>query len=337
MKAFVQTAIGRFEERDLERPEPGPGELVLRVRAALTCGTDVKLLARGHARIALPVTMGHEVCGEVAAAGEGVAGWRRGERVVPGISGPCGRCEDCAAGRPNLCARGHADRTWGAFAEYVRVPAGVVAANLHRVPGGLEDEVAAFMDPLASVLHGWNRLSRPGGTLLVYGAGALGFLWAAVASRRGLDVVVAGRRPDRAALAARFGARFVDVRSGAEAVGGRGGAAPDAAVDCTGDPFVWSLLPGLVRPGGAVLLFGGCAPGATASFDAARLHYAEIALVGSFHYGPADAGEALELLASGAIDPRPLLAERGTLSAVPRFLEAQARGDGVRYAVRSAA
>jgi L-iditol 2-dehydrogenase len=337
VRAFVQTAIGRYEERDLDRPEPAPGEVVLRMRAALTCGTDLKLLARGHARIALPVTMGHEVCGEVAAAGPGVEGWEGGERVVPGISGPCGRCADCAGGRPNLCASGHADRTWGAFAEYVRVPAGVVAANLHRVPGTLEDEVAAFMDPLASVLHGWDRLGPTGGTLLVYGAGALGLLWAAVASRRGLDVVVAGRRPERAALAERFGARFVDASDGAGGLRGRDGAPPDAAVDGTGDPGVWSVLPSLVRPGGTVLLFGGCAPGATVSFDAARLHYAEISLVGSFHYGPAEAQEALGLLASGAIDPRPLLAERGTLSDVPRFLEAQGRGEGVRYAIRSAA
>ena len=329
MKAFVQTAIGQFEERDLERPEPGPGELVLRMRAALTCGTDVKLLARGHARIALPVTMGHELCGEVAAAGPGAGGFRTGERVVPGISGPCGRCADCAAGRPNLCAVGHADRTWGAFAEYVRVPAGVVAANLHRVPAQLEDEVAAFMDPLASVLHGWDRLGRAPSTLLVYGAGALGLLWAAVAARRGVAVVVAGRRPERARLVERFGARFADVAQGGP------GSGADAAVDCTGDPAVWRRLSESVRPGGTVVLFGGCAPGATAAFDAARLHYAEIALVGSFHYGPAEAQAALDLLASGAIDPRPLLAERGGLADLPRFLAAQARGEGVRYAVRS--
>ena len=334
MKAFVQTAIGKFEERDLARPEPGPGEVILRMRAALTCGTDVKLLARGHARIALPVTMGHEVCGEVAAAGPGADGFRAGERVVPGISGPCGRCADCAGGRPNLCERGHSDRTWGAFAEYVRVPAGVVAANLHRVPATLEDEVAPFMDPLASVLHGWDRLGGAPRTLLVYGAGALGLLWAAVAARRGASVVVAGRRPERARLAECFGARFADVSGGA---GPAIEAAPDAAVDATGDPAVWRRLSETVRPGGTVVLFGGCAPGATAAFDAARLHYAEITLVGSFHYGPAEAKAALDLLASGAIDPRPLLAERGVLADVPRFLAAQARGEGVRYAVRSGA
>ena len=142
MKAFVQSAVGKYAQEEIERPRPGPGEIVLRVSTALTCGTDLKLLARGHARIAPPVTMGHELCGEVAEIGEGVEGWKAGDRADPGISGPCGRCADCRAGRANLCAAGHADRMWGAFAESVRVPAGVVAANLHRVPAGLDDEAA---------------------------------------------------------------------------------------------------------------------------------------------------------------------------------------------------
>jgi L-iditol 2-dehydrogenase len=223
---------------------------------------------------------------------------------------------------------------WGAFAEYVRVPSGVVAANLHRVPEGLDDEVAAFLDPLASVLHGWSRLRAPSGSLLVYGAGALAFLWASVASRRGLEVVVAGRRPERAALAARFGARFVNLtREGPEVLVAANGALPDIAVDCTGDRAVWELLPELVRPGGQVLLFGGCAPGTTVGFDAARLHYAEITLCGSFHYTPTEARASLDALASGEVDPRPLVTARGTLADLPRFLDAQARGEVVRYAV----
>lgn len=334
MRAFVQTAVGRYGEESRERPAAGPSEVVLRMRAALTCGTDLKTLVRGHPRIRLPLTMGHEMAGEVAEVGAGVTRWKAGDRVVPGISGPCGRCADCHGGRANLCAAGHADRMWGAFAEFVRVPAGVVASNLHAIPDGVDDEVAAFMDPLASVLHGWNRLRAPSGMLLVYGAGALAFLWAAVASRHGLEVVLAGRRPERAGLAGLYGARWVDLtRQGPEALVAENGAPADVAVDCTGEPSVWELLPELVRPGGQVLLFGGCAPGATVAFDAARLHYAEISLVGSFHYSPTEARAALDALAAGEIDPRPLVAERGRLADVPRFLEAQQRGEGVRYAI----
>lgn len=335
MRAFVQSGIGAFEEREVAAPAPGRGEVVLKVRAALTCGTDVKLLARGHPRIALPVTMGHEACGDVVEVGEGVESFRIGDRVVPGISGPCGRCRECRAGMLNLCATAHADRTWGAFAELLRVPAGVVAANLHAVPAGLSDETAAFLDPLASVLHGWDRLSPAAGTLLVYGAGALGLLWAATAQARGVPAIVAARGgAERLAIARAYGADVLDLEGESEeTLEERAGGSPTMAVDCTGDPDVWRRLPELVAPGGKALLFGGCAPGTTVAWDAERLHYSEISLVGSFHSTPANAREALRMLAAGEIDPSPLVTERGTLSDLPRFLAAQAARQGIRYAV----
>lgn len=331
MRGFVQTAVGRFEERDLPRPVAGPGEVVLRVRAALTCGTDVKLLSRGHPRITLPVTMGHEACGVIVDVGAGVDRFAAGDRVVPGISGPCGECAECGRGFENLCAVGHADRTWGAFAEFLRVPAAVVAGNLHLAPPGVPDEIAAFVDPLASVLHGWSRLAPARGTLLVYGAGALGLLWAATARSRGVPTVVAARgNPMRLETARAYGARAIDLERDAPNSAGLS----DMAVDCTGDPEVWRRLADLVVPGGKVLLFGGCAPGASVTWDAARLHYSEISLVGSFHYTPEEARVALATLASREIDPSPLITERGTLSDLPRFLEAQKRREGIRYAVR---
>ena len=333
MRAFVQTGVGAFEERDLPVPRAGRGEVVLRVHAALTCGTDLKLLARGHPRISLPVTMGHEASGVVTEVGEGVDRIRVGDRVVPGVSGPCGDCRECRSGRPNLCATAHADRTWGAFAEFLRVPAGVVAANLHAVPSGVPDEVAAFLDPLASVLHGWDRLSPARGTLLVYGAGALGLLWAATARAFGVPAVVAARGgKERLDVARASGAETVDLaRDGDEPLAAL---APAMAVECTGDPEVWRRLPDLVAPGGRVLLFGGCAPEARVAWSAERLHYAEISLVGSFHSTPGEAREALRMLAAGEIDPAPLLSGRGSLSDLPRFLAAQAAREGIRYAVR---
>jgi L-iditol 2-dehydrogenase len=329
MRAFVQTAIGEYEERDLPAPRAGPGEVVLRVRAALTCGTDLKLLARGHPRISLPVTMGHEACGEIVEVGKGVVDFRAGDRVVPAVSGPCGACADCLDECANLCAAGHADRTWGAFAEFLRVPAAVVRSNLHRPPADLSDEVAAFLDPLASILHGWKRLGSPSPkTLVIYGAGALGLLWAATARARGVRAVMFGRRASRLEVASGYGAQVVDVEREPAT-----GIAADAAVDCTGDPRVWELLPSLVRPAGRVLLFGGCAPGASVTYDAARLHYSEISLAGSFHYAPEEARAAMDTLSLGEVDPRPLITKTGSLSDLPRFLAAQTRGEGIRYAV----
>jgi L-iditol 2-dehydrogenase len=335
MKAVVQTGIGRFEARDIPQPRPARGEVVLRVGAALTCGTDRKMLERGHAKFALPATMGHEACGEIVEIGEGVSGFDVGDRVVPGVSGPCGSCTDCRTGRANLCAKGFADRTWGAFAEFLRVPAGVVASNLHRPAPQLPDEIAAFLDPLASVIHGWSRLSVSEGRLLIYGSGGLALLWAATAPSHGMRAIVAGRKPERLNLAASSGADVLDLaRYEPEDLFSRTGALPDAAVDCTGDPEVWMRLPNLVRHGGSVLLFGGCAPGASVSFDAGRLHYSEISLIGSFHYTPDEAREALESLRNGSVDPRPLITDSGTLADLPRFFEAMRQGEGIRYVVR---
>jgi L-iditol 2-dehydrogenase len=336
MRSFVQTAIGRFEERELPRPAAGPGEVVVRVRTAVTCGTDLKLLHRGHPRISLPVTMGHELCGEVVEVGAGADPAWLGQRVVPGVTGPCGKCADCRRGLANLCPVGHADRTWGAFAEFLRVPAGVVTSNLHRPPASLSDEAAAFLDPVASVLHGWNRLgSTPPERLLIYGSGALALLWAATAQSRGVAAIVAGRRPDRLSLAAGCGAEILDLgRDEPEELFSRTGTLPEAAVDCTGDASVWMRLPNLVRHGGRVLFFGGCAPGSEVTFDAARLHYGELSLLGAFHYTPEEARAAMAMLARREVDPRPLITEVGSLSDLPRFLEAQRQGDGVRYALR---
>ncbi len=336
MKAFVQTAIGRFEPRDLPVPKAGRGEVVVRVTTALTCGTDLKLLDRGHPKISLPVTMGHELCGEVVEVGEGADAEWLGKRVVPAVTGPCGKCPDCRRGLGNLCAAGHSDRTWGAFAEFLRVPAGVVASNLHRPPASLSDEAAAFLDPLAAVLHGWNRIAAPAPErLLIYGSGALALLWAATARARGVPAIVAGRRPDRLSLAAGCGAEVLDLgRDDPEELFSRTGTLPEAAVDCTGDPAVWMRLSNLVRHAGRVLLFGGCAPGSTVTYDATRLHYSELALIGSFHYTPREAQAAMAMLSSREIDPRPLVTEVGAFEDLPRFLEAQRQGDGVRYAIR---
>jgi L-iditol 2-dehydrogenase len=335
MKAFVQTGLGEFGQQDLPEIHAGPGEAVVRVRTALTCGTDLKILTRGHPRIRLPITMGHELCGEVIEVGAGVDPALVGKRVVPGVSGPCGHCPDCRRGLANLCPAGHADRTWGAFAECVRIPAGVVASNLHRPPDGLPDEAAAFLDPLASVMHGWNRLRHDPGRLLIYGSGALALLWAATARNRGVAAIVAGRRPERLNLAAGCGAEVLDLaRYEPEDLFSRTGTLPDAAVDCTGDPEVWMRLANLVRHGGDVLLFGGCAPKTAVTYDAERLHYSELSLIGSFHYTPDEARSAMAALASGAVEPRALIAESGSLSDLPRFLEEQSRGEGLRYAVR---
>jgi L-iditol 2-dehydrogenase len=327
MRAAVQTRVGEMSIRDVERPSAGPGEVVVRVRSALTCGTDRKILDRGHVKFTPPLVMGHEFSGDVAEAGPG-AGFDVGEAVASGVSGPCGTCEACASGAANRCESPERDLAWGAFAEYVRVPRGVVRTNLFRKPPGLSYDAAAALDPLACVLHGWSRLASPVEDLLVLGTGAIGLLWIAVARAKGVRRICAvGRGAERLALAARWGAIATDTN---------GAAAPRAStvVECVGAPEAWKQAFESVRPGGEVLYFGGCAPGSVVELDAAKIHYGEVRVGGSFHYGHEDAAAALALLESGEIDAAALVSGSGTLADLPLFFERMRRSEGIKYAVR---
>ena len=328
MRAAVQTKIGAMEIRDVPRPRAAAGEVVVRVRAALTCGTDRKILDRGHVKFAPPLVMGHEFSGDVAEAGEN-AGFDVGEPVAAGLSGPCGACDACRTGAENRCEAAARSLAWGAFAEYVRVPAAVVRRNLRRKPAGVSYEAAALLDPLASVVHGWARLVRPPGDLLVVGAGAIGLLWIALARAKGVPRISAvGRGAERLRLAERWGAEVFDTAAA------EGPPRATTVVECAGTPEAWREAFNRVLPGGEALFFGGCAPGAEVALDAEKIHYGEVRVGGAFHYRPEDAAEALTLLESGAVDPAPLLSGEGGLADLPVFFDRMRRSEGIKYVVR---
>ncbi len=328
MRAAIQTKIGEMTIDRIERPTAGRGEVIVRVRAALTCGTDRKILERGHVRISPPLVMGHEFSGDVAEAGDG-APFAPGDAVAGGLSGPCGECPACRSGAENRCDSPERGLAWGAFAEYVRIPESVVRRNLHRKPSGLGYEAAALVDPLAAVVHGWSRLTAPVDDLLVVGTGAVGLLWIALARARGVARVAAlGKGDERLRAASTWGARVYDATSGADRPRAR------TVVECVGTPQAWSEAFDLALPGGEVLFFGGCAPGAAVTLDTEKLHYGEVRAGGSFHYRPDEAAEALGLLASGAIDPDPLFSGEGGISDLPGFFDRMRRSEGIKFVVR---
>jgi len=326
MQAAIQTKIGAMTLGRVEKPAAGPGELVVRVRAALTCGTDRKILDRGHVKFHPPLVMGHEFSGDVSEVGEG-ASFSAGDAVAAGLSGACGRCEACLSGEGNRCDSAERAMAWGAFAEYIRIPREVVRRNVHRKPPSVTYEAAALLDPLASVVHGWARLVRPPEDLLVVGSGAIGLLWVALARAKGVErISILGRGEERLRLAREWGARVFSADASER---------PRArtVVECVGTPEAWAEAFALASPGGEALFFGGCAPGTTVAIDAAKLHYGELRVGGAFHYGPADVVEALRLLESGAIDPTPLFSGAGGLAELPGFFERMRRSDGIKFVV----
>ena len=342
MRVAVLAAPGRIEIADAPDPRPGPGEVVLALRAALTCGTDLKAYRRGHPKMPMPTPFGHGYAGVVAAVGRGVAAFREGDPVMGVHTAPCGRvgCPACARGQANLCPQVTAAMVLGAYADRLRVPAHIVATHLFQKPATLPFEEAAALEPLACVAHSLGRLGlRPDDLVLVIGAGGFGLLHVAALRAIGIpQLLVSGRRPARLALARAFGARLVldverdDVGAAvADATQGRG---PDVVIEYTGQPAGWAEAIARVRPGGTVCLFGGLPPGAPFPLDAARLHYDELRLVSPFHFTPADVRTAQGWLAAGAVPVAPLLSGEVTLERVADALEAMAAGEGIKYVVR---
>lgn len=335
MRALVCDGPGHVELRELPEPVPGPGEVVVRVEATLTCGTDLKLVRRGHPKVPFPTVLGHEFCGRVARVGEGAA-FQVGERVTSAVTGACGDCRACREGRENLCGTAFDHRVWGTWAELVRVPARIVARGLLRVPDGLAPRSAALLDPLASVLRGLSRCPDVAGkTALVLGAGPIALLFTILLKRRGAArVLVAGRNAGR--LAAHEAEGAVTVAWGAdfparlrELTSGYGA---DVVVEATGDRAVAEESLAFAAPGGTVLLFAGLSHDARLSVLAHRIHYDEVTLAGSFHYTPAEAREALSLLAAGEVPTGNLVTGDNLLEEFGAVFARIAAGDDMKVA-----
>ena len=306
------------------RPKAGPGELVLRVDAALTCGTDLKVFRRGyHAKMLTPDRLfGHEVAGTVVERGQGVTAFAVGDRVVPLNSAPCDECFFCAADQQNLCD----DLLFnnGAYAEFLRVPARIVAKNTLRVPDGMPMEHAALTEPLACVMRGLEESNAQAGqTAIVLGAGPIGLLFLHAAAMQGLRVIAVVKRADQVVTAKRLGAAHVvrvsdvvDPIAAARALTPNGRGA-DLVFEAVATPEAWQWAVKMARKGGLVNLFGGPPAGTTVAFDTNLLHYSDLTLKASFHHTPSAARRAFELLREGRFDAEVFLTGAAALEDVP--------------------
>ena len=314
MRALVCDGPERVALREVATPEPGPGEVLVRVAAALTCATDFKLLRRGHPKIPFPLTLGHEFAGRIERAGAG-SPFDVGDRVTSAVSGPCGNCEACRAGRENLCATAFDQPLFGAFADFLLVPQRIVKNGLRRIPPGLSDEAAALLDPLASVVHALGRMKAAavGGDVLIVGTGPIAAMlffllrWKEGTGGVGRRIVVAGRRPEKFAFFERNMAEVARIADSSPR-------SFPLVIDTTGDTGVIEALPGLAADGGTVLLFAGMPAGTRVSLDAHAIHYREVSIVGSFHYTPREADEALALLSRGAVPAAEIVSARRPLA-----------------------
>ena len=311
MRQAVLTAPKTLEWHDGTQPQPRPGEVIVRIRAALTCGTDLKTFRRGHPKLAFG-PFGHEASGDIAALGEGTSGFTIGDPVMWVQTAPCGSCARCASGAENLCERLTDDMALGAYADYLRLPAHVVVRNLFPKPPGLSYIEAAFLEPFACVVHGWEVLRRRGlrepapSRLAIIGAGTIGLLHLAYARHLGIPTTVFARHQNRLELATKLGAAAT-VMADFDSLPAESAASFPIVIESGGTPESWQEAVRLAAPGGGVLLFSGLPKGSHVPLDATRAHYDELTLLGSFHFTPQDVREARALIIAGIVPARELI------------------------------
>ena len=318
------------------------GEILVKVEAALTCGTDVKTFRRGHPVLIknIPSGFGHEFSGIVEKISEGVESVKVGDRVVCANSAPCGECFYCKREEYNLCE--NLDLLNGAYAEYIVIPERIVKKNTLLIPDGLSFEKAAFSEPLANVVHGAERTNiKPGQSVGIIGIGPIGLMFARVAKLKGARVIVAGRNPEKLKLAEEFAyvdeivdlkkyqnpekifKDFSDEKRGL-----------DVAIECVGLPEIWELVFSCVRPGGTVHFFGGCKSGSFVNLDTTKMHYNDIKIMSVFHHTPKYFRQALDLIASGKIEVEKLITDTLPLEKVEYAMEQHIAGKAIKFLIK---
>ncbi|RIQ11546.1 zinc-dependent alcohol dehydrogenase [Jiangella rhizosphaerae] len=345
MKALVKYAYedGALEVRELPEPVAGPGTVLVRVHTVGVCGSDIHMWHNSQSKSSkgvLPVTLGHESAGVVAAVGDGVSGWSVGDRVVCETAASiCGVCALCRSGRYNLCPwrEGYGLKRDGAMAEYLVAEPRV----LHRIPDGVPFERAAMTEPFAVAYNAVVERASvvPGDLVVVQGAGAIGLCALQVALVRGAGTtVVLGTGIDgkRLAKATEMGAHHVvDIteQDPVEVVAGlHDGLGADLVVEATGVSAALEQSMQLVRPGGAIAKVGwGPQP---LGFTLDPMVKKAVTLYGCYSHTWSTWENVLRLFATGRLHPELALGGSYAIDDWEEAFSAMQRGDNVKSVLR---
>lgn len=344
MRAFTfagPSAPSRLTE--IATPEPGPGELRIRVGANTVCGTDLRIMKGEKTKgVDLGVVLGHEVAGYVDAIGDGVRGFEIGDLVAMPPSITCGLCRSCQRGQEHLCERVHlvGYDVNGGLAEYMLVPRAAIArGQLVKASADLEPAQLSLAEPLSCCLNGLdNYRVEIGDVVVIVGVGPIGMIHLQLARLAGAQtVIVSDPNTSRLARARAAGADVtVDpsqqnlLQVVREVTGGAGA---DVAVLCFGLPELVNECLELVRKRGRVSIFAGLAGDGWSTIAANLIHYREITVVGASNSGRESFARAVRLISSGAFDTRPLLTHTFGLSRATEAIEFVATGEGLKVAV----
>ncbi len=321
------------EDVKIERipiPQLDEGEVLIKVAVALTCGTDLKVYQRGyHAKMLVPPALfGHELAGVIEETGGSVNGFTPGMRVVAINSAPCGVCFYCRHRQENLCD----DLLFnnGAYADYIKIPRRIVERNLLAIPDDVKFEAAALTEPLACVVRGLHETGvHAGDTVTVIGGGPIGLMMMQVARIKDCRVIAVVKHDGQVEAAGKFGAHeVIQITKVKDAVAAVRALSPehrgsDVVIEAVGRPQAWHWSLEMVRKGGTVNLFGGCAAGTKVELDAQRLHYSELTLKASFHHTPETVRQAFHLITEKKIQSTDYITAEAPLAQLQKVLREQ--------------
>jgi 2-desacetyl-2-hydroxyethyl bacteriochlorophyllide A dehydrogenase len=327
MKAMRLEGVGQLFTREVDKPAPGPDDLLVRVEACGVCGTD-RHLFHGEFPSKPPVTLGHEFSGIIEAMGSHVSGFAVGDRITGDPNIACGRCSHCVNGRVNLCRNLQAigiSRD-GGFADYVIVP----QKQAFLLPANLDPMFGAFCEPLACCLHGIDLAEiKAGSSVVVLGGGVIGLLTVQLARLAGAStVILSTRQASRRELAENLGATAsVDPTSMdiVDTIAGPSGLVTggvDVVLECAGVGETVQQATRLVRPGGTVVILGVMAQGEKIEIEPFDLLFREVKLVTSF-LNPFTHRRAADLIASGTIEVERLISRKVSLDDAPAVVSNQ--------------
>ncbi len=330
----------KIELKETEIPEPSEGEVVIAVKSALTCGTDLKMYLRGHPKFKFPMSFGHECSGVIYKVGAGVKNFKEGDEVMFANSASCGQCYYCKRGYENLCVNLFENIFFGAYSEFAKVPAQIVRRNMFIKPKNLSFTQSAFLEPVSCVMNGIRNLNvMDGDSILIIGDGAIGLIFTlAIKKFFNVNLIVAGKYDNRLKIASELGAdevinvnefelkdKLMEITSG---IG------PNLVIECTGKPEVWQESVELVARGGEVILFGGCPTGTKVSFDATKIHYDQITIKGVFHFTSNDVRTAYDFLSDNSDKLVKIISGKYALNQLPEVFEQLANRNGIKYEIK---
>ncbi len=314
-KAVACLGGGRTALQERPAPEPGPGEMLLRLRVAGFCGTDLFKLATDSAPAG--TVLGHELVGTVIALGAGVTRFREGDRIVVPHHVPCKECVFCRHGNETMCEAFRENLMLpGAFADSILIRARAAELAANKIPATLSDEKAVFVEPAACVLRGIDRSGLGQvGTAVILGAGSMGLLHLLVLRALSPELRIVAVDPDaaRLRLAENLGAAAAVAPEAAalEAVQAvTGGIGADAVFDTVGGDEALAAGISLTRPGGSIVLFAHAPRNSDARLDLNAFFKTERRIVATYSGALKEQKTIFDLLVAGALDPSPLVTHK---------------------------